>query len=243
MRNAEQWRPSKFVLEGGRWRVSRDRSEVQAASTLSASLALDAYVAAIGGHARGHLADFGCGKVPLYGFYRDLVDQVTCIDWPASLHESGHIDVSADLNQPTGIADASFDTILSSSVLEHIWKHDVFWDEMVRTLRPGGKIILNVPFLYGVHEAPHDYFRWSRFALAKACEERGLTIVHLEAYAGGPDVLADLTIRSLAMVSPGLAGWAGRIAGRVLLSDAGRKLARGSIEKLPLGYMLVAQKP
>lgn len=243
MRNAEHWKPSKFVFERGRWRIARDRAELHPGSTVSASFAIDAYIAAIGTHAKGHLADFGCGKVPLYGFYRDLVDEVTCIDWPASLHESSHIDVSADLNEPTAIADGSFDTILSSSVLEHIWKHDVFWDEMTRTLRPGGRIILNVPFLYGIHEAPHDYFRWSRFALAKACEERGLKIVELCAYAGGPDLIADLAVRSLSVVSGALARWTGLLAVRLLGSRAGRRLARGSIERMPLGYMLVAEKP
>lgn len=159
MKNAEEWMPSKFVLDGGRWRVSRDPEELSPASTVSAAFALNACLQMLANHARGHLADFGCGKVPLYGFYRELVSEVTCIDWPSSFHESGHIDIFADLNQPTSIADNSFNTILTSSVMEHIWKHDVFWDEMVRTLRPGGKIILNVPFLYWIHEAPHDYFR------------------------------------------------------------------------------------
>lgn len=242
MHNADQWKPSKFVFRGDRWCVTHDRMELSPASTLSATFALNAYIDAIGSHAKGHLADFGCGKVPLFGFYRNLVSEVTCVDWPASPHESRHIDIFADLNGRTSIADGSFDTILSSSVLEHIWKHEVFWDEMVRTLKPGGKIILNVPFLYWIHEAPHDYFRWSRYALAKACEERNLRIVHLEPYAGGPDILADLLVRSLGMISLTLAGWTGRLAAKLLATRTGRQIARGSIEKLPLGYMLVAEK-
>ena len=243
MKNSEKWNPSKYVLQGDRWRVSRNPEELSPVSTVSASFALNACLEMLAAHACGHLADFGCGKVPLYGYYRDLVSDVTCIDWPASLHESGHVDVFADLNEPTSIAENSFDTILSSSVLEHIWKHDVFWDEMARTLKSGGKIILNVPFLYWIHEAPHDYFRWTRYALAKACEERNLRIVHLEPYAGGPDVLADLFVRSLGMVNLTLAGWTGRLTTKLLTTRISRQIARGSIEKLPLGYILVAENP
>lgn len=243
MKNSANWKPTKFELAKGEWRVSRDRQELKPSSRFSATLVLNAFQEAFRRYARGHLADFGCGKVPFYGLYRDHVDEVTCIDWPGSLHESDHIDIFADLNQPTAIAGSSFDTIISSSVLEHIWQHDVFWDEMVRTLRPEGHIILNVPFVYALHEEPHDYFRWTKHALARACEERNLTVVQLAPYGGGPDVVVDLLIRSTGAFSMTLAGWFATIATWALASPAARNVGRGSREKLPLGYLLVARKP
>lgn len=243
MRDSEAWQPTKYVERGGNWRVSGDPRELSPASRLSSSLALAATERAIATHARGHLADFGCGKVPLYGLYRSFVDQVTCIDWPQSLHAGHHIDVAADLNQRIGLPDEAFDTILSSSVLEHIWAHGTFWDEMVRTLRPGGKIILIVPFVYGLHEEPHDYFRWTRHALARACEERGLRVRELEAYGGGFDVLADLFVRSLGAVSMPLAGWTASLLAKLLRGGLSRRLSPHGHAKLPLGYVLVAEKP
>ena len=242
MKNSANWKPTKFEFAKCDWRVSRDRRELNPSSRFSATLVLNAFQEAFRGHARGHLADFGCGKVPFYGLYRDLVDEVTCIDWPGSLHESDHIDIFADLNQPTMIADSSFDTVISSSVLEHIWQHDVFWDEMVRTLRPNGHIILNVPFVYALHEEPHDYFRWTKHALARACEERNLTIVHLAPYGGGPDVLVDLLVRSTGAVSMTLAGWFASIATWAFARPS-RSAGGAYREKLPLGYMLVVRKP
>jgi SAM-dependent methyltransferase len=243
MRNREAWRPTKYVERGGRWRVSADPRELAPASRLSSSLALKATERAIAAHARGHLADFGCGKVPLYGMYRSRVDQVTCIDWPQSLHGVDHIDVAADLNQPLSLPANSFDTILSSSVLEHIWDHGTFWDAMVRTLRPGGKVILIVPFVYGLHEEPHDYFRWTRHALARACEERGLNVRELDPYGGGLDVLADLFVRSLGALSTRLAGWAGNLFAKLFSGGLSRRLSSQGYAKLPLGYLLVAEKP
>lgn len=243
MKNADLWKPTKYELADGKWRVSRDRKELLPASRISAKLSLDAYRDAIATYARGHLADFGCGKVPFYGLYRGLVDEITCIDWPGSVHKSDHVDIYADLNCPTGIAPSSFDTIISSSVLEHIWKHDIFWDEMVRTTRPGGHIILSVPFVYWLHEEPHDYFRWTRHALHKACEECGLTIVHLAPYGGGPDVLADLLVRAVGGVSMTIAGWLATIGAKALSRPAIRRIGAQHRERLPLGYILVARKP
>jgi SAM-dependent methyltransferase len=242
MKNADAWAPTKYESASGRWRVSRDRSELLPASRVSASLSLAACREALGEHARGHFADLGCGKVPFYGLYRDSVDEVTCIDWPGSAHGSEHVDVFADLNLATSIPAASFDTIFSSSVLEHIWKHDMFWDEMARMLRPGGKIILSVPFIYWLHEEPHDYFRWTRHALVKACEERDLAVVSLKPYGGGPDVLLDLLLRSVAGFSMSLAALIAPAAEWLANRPMGRRLASGSAEKLPLGYVLVAQK-
>lgn len=242
MQRAEGWQPTKFVRRGGKWRPSRDHSELAPASVVSATLALRSCVAALQDFACGHLADFGCGKVPYFGVYRDLTNQVTCIDWPTTRHESSHIDVYADLNEPTSIPDASFDTILSSSVLEHIWKHDVVWREMARTLKPKGHLILTVPFVYALHETPHDYFRWTRFALLKACEECDLTPLRIEPYGGGLDVLADLCVRALGALSPAVAGLTGRGIAKFLQRGVARKLSPGTFELLPLGYTLVAQK-
>lgn len=243
MRNAAQWRPTKYVLRKGRWQVSRDRRDLLPASRLSSSLALSATQAAIAHYARGHLIDLGCGTVPFFGIYRDLVDEVTCVDWPASPHAIDHVDLPADLNRPWDLPGARFDTILSSSVLEHIWDHDVFWNEAVRVLRPGGKAIIVVPFLYWLHEEPHDYFRWTRHALARACQERGLMVRELEPYAGGPDVLADLIVRAIAGFNMRLAGWCAELFIRILGNGLSRRAAPRSYAKLPLGYLLVAEKP
>lgn len=243
MRARDQWQPTKYVLRGGRWRVSPDRQELAPASRLSSSLALAATERAITGHARGHLADLGCGKAPFYGLYRDQIDDVTCIDWPQSPHEIDHIDVAADLNEPTDLPDAQFDTILTSSVLEHIWAHDVFWDEIARTLKPGGKLILIVPFIYGLHEEPHDYFRWTRHALSRASEERGLKTVELAPYGGGLDVLADIFVRSIGAVNMRIAGWVSNLAVRLLRGGLSKRLSAKGYEKMPLGYLLVAEKP
>jgi SAM-dependent methyltransferase len=243
MQHASEWRPTKFAESEGRWTVTRNKDHLFPASRISAARALTAYAQAIPTYARGHLADMGCGQVPLFGLYRDFVDQVTCIDWPGSSRQLSHVDIFADLNAPLEIDDRTFDTIISTSVIEHIWRHDVLWSEMARTMRPGGHIIMGAPFVYQLHEEPHDYFRWTRHALERSCETNGLEVIELRPYGGGLDVLADLFAKLAARKRPRLGSLLATFSMRMLRSGPLRRFSDNTADKIPLGYLLVARKP
>ncbi len=61
--------------------------------------------------------------------------------------------------------DASFDRILCLSVLEHLEEPKKAIAEMARVLTPEGKIIVSVPFLFPIHDAPGDYWRFTPYGL------------------------------------------------------------------------------
>jgi SAM-dependent methyltransferase len=81
-------------------------------------------------------------------------------------------------------ASARFDTVIAAELLEHVPRPDEVLAEIRRTLRPGGTLLITVPFLYRVHGDPHDYARyteqWWREALgrhgfaAEAVERQGM---------------------------------------------------------------------
>src|SRR5262249_1247090 len=146
MKNSDRWLPSKAEFRGGRWRASRNRKEVDVGSRAVADWTIGAYEDAIRRHARGVLADIGCGNAPYYGIYRDRVSEVICVDWPASPHANPHIDVFCDLNQGIELPDAFVDTILCTDVIEHIYEPRRLWAEFVRILRSGGVAVIGVPF-------------------------------------------------------------------------------------------------
>ena len=174
MRNAETWRPSKYVLRGPRLCGARDTAEISVGSQLIADLNAEGYSRLLPRFAKGILLDLGCGKVPLYGVYQNYTSNVICADWPASLHGSNHVDVACDAGMILPFRDEVFDTVLASDVLEHIYDARGLIAEVARILRPGGHVIINTPFMYQLHECPHDYHRLTAFALERMFAEAGL---------------------------------------------------------------------
>jgi len=238
MLHSEAWVPTKFEQHRGRWRGSRSPAHVLTSSRLMADRIAVAYVGALAEYARGDLLDLGCGHVPLYGSYRSLVSSVTCADWPQTMHPSPHLDLEVDLGEPLPLPTAGFDTVLLTDVLEHLPYPDALWAELRRVVRPGGTAIVGVPFLYWLHELPHDYHRYSEQRLRLFCDDHGFEVLECHPYGGPTDVAADVLgkllhlTRVLRWAVPPLM-WIGELVGR-------RRVATTTL--LPLGYLLVARR-
>lgn len=245
MQQPEAWVPGKFILQHGRLRAHR--GYVHAGSLLMAERIAAFYQDALPRFAGGRLGDLGCGHVPLYPAYRDRVDTITCVDWANTGHRNVHLDLEADLSRPLPLPEASFDTIILSDVLEHIPEPAVLWSELARLLAPGGHLLLNVPFFYHLHEQPHDYHRYTEFALRRAAEQVGMTVVDLRSLGGAADVLTDLTGKLLIDLLPRgghtLARTLQAVMYRLLLTWPGRWITRQTASTYPLAYGLVARKP
>ncbi|HEY3886564.1 MAG TPA: methyltransferase domain-containing protein [Vicinamibacterales bacterium] len=67
--------------------------------------------------------------------------------------------------QQLGIRETSVDMVLCTEVLEHLPDPQRAIDEMFRVLRPGGTLLLTTRFLFPIHDAPHDYFRFTKYGL------------------------------------------------------------------------------
>ena len=61
--------------------------------------------------------------------------------------------------------DNHFDNVLCISVLEHLIEPQKAIAEMQRVLKKNGKIILSAPFLFPIHDAPDDYWRFTKYGL------------------------------------------------------------------------------
>jgi SAM-dependent methyltransferase len=239
VRNAAAWQPTKFVPGPRGHSASTDVAWLSPGSRLAAELQVRAYEPVIRAHARGRLLDLGCGLAPCHGIYRGLVASSVCVDWPGSAHARRHVDLFADLNRGLPLVSACADTVLLTDVLEHLAEPALLLGEVARLLRPGGHLVLAVPFLYWIHEPPHDYFRYTEFALRRLCAGAGLEVRSLEAYGGGPEVLLDVMAKLLAGSRTLLA--LHLAASRALLRlPFVRRLSRRSRAALPLGYCLVA---
>lgn len=122
----------------------------------------------------GEVLDVGCGRKP----YRDFVAAERYvgldIDSPVT-RELGVADVFYD-GRKFPFPDGSFDGVLCSQVFEHVFNPEEFLQEIHRVLRPGGRLVLAVPFVWDEHEQPHDFARYSSFGLKALLERNGLAV-------------------------------------------------------------------
>jgi SAM-dependent methyltransferase len=71
-----------------------------------------------------------------------------------------NVDMIADAHQ-IPLLDASVDSVICISVLEHVrWPEQVV-AEMLRVLKPGGHLYAEIPFIFFIHGYPSDYRRYS----------------------------------------------------------------------------------
>jgi SAM-dependent methyltransferase len=134
-------------------------------------------------YARGRLLDVGCGSKPWRGLFAGHVDEHVGIDFVPSERDPDAVDIIAgayDIPLP----DEQADTVLMTSVLEHLEEPERGVAEAFRLLRPGGHLILTAPFIWPIHEAPRDFFRYSPYGLRHLLEEAGFELVEVQPLAG-----------------------------------------------------------
>jgi SAM-dependent methyltransferase len=245
MRNLETWAPSKFVLKHGQLRASSNPKEINPGSRLVGELVASCYHTHMKSHCRGRLLDLGCGKVPFYGLYREYVSETVCVDWSNSLHGSDHLDAECDLTKDLPFADASFDSILLSDVLEHIPVPEHLWREMARLLKPGGKLLLNVPFFYWLHEEPYDFYRYTKYALRRFAEATGFDVILIKEVGGAPEIVVDIFSKSILRFGP-IGEWTAvtfqALCRRLVASPLGKKVSEKTAKHFPLGYFMIARR-
>jgi SAM-dependent methyltransferase len=132
-------------------------------------------------HARGNFLDLGCGNKPYESLYKPLTnDQIGCDVIQSDKNRVDVICLATDLKFDNN----SFDSILCTQVLEHVYDHHTMIKEIYRVLKPGGHIMLTVPFAWEKHEEPYDFFRFTPHALKELFEEAGLVIDYIKPNGG-----------------------------------------------------------
>lgn len=138
-------------------------------------------------HMHGDLLDLGSGKAKYKPMLLKQVGSYTAFD----MVEGPNVDVVGDIhNLP--FEDNSFDTIISTSVMEHVKEPWRMIEEVQRVLRPGGKCILTTPFMVPFHADPNDYYRYTTEGGKHLFERVGLEIIESIKYGGMNVVMAEM---------------------------------------------------
>jgi len=140
-----------------------------------------------------------------------------------------HPDIVGDIHK-LPFPDNSQDAYVCIAVLEHVHDPIRAFEEMHRTLKPGGYLFLYVPFLYPYHPYPGyygDFWRFTDDTLRRLCEP--FSFSELQNVRGALETLVYLSpLRAL----PGIQGLA-RFLDRMFGKTASRQTS---------GYYVFAQK-
>ena len=133
------------------------------------------------GNVTGTTLDIGCGSKPYASLFSSIKYIGMDIEVTGHIHTNSEIDVYYDgITIP--FQDNFFDSIVCFEVLEHVFNPDEFLKEAIRVLKPGGKAIYTIPFIWDEHEQPYDYARYSSFGLKSLFEKNGFTVLESRKY-------------------------------------------------------------
>jgi SAM-dependent methyltransferase len=248
----EEWRPPLFHrVESYSERffaAARRLLDLQAASIRSD-------IAPVLKTASGAVLDVGCGAQP----YRCLLPPDTTytgIDIVDVKRRFGY--EMPDTLYYTGdswpIANHSVSMILCTETLEHVCNPSFFLSEAYRALKPGGSLVLTVPFAARWHFIPYDYWRFTPSCLKHLLEQAGFRNVAV--YARGDELtvacykMMALPLSLLLRKSPGsISNCISRLLGIVLLPMLGFFAIIGNVSLRTtrggddcLGYTVLAEK-
>jgi SAM-dependent methyltransferase len=135
------------------------------------------------------ILDFGSGNSPYKRYFS--FDKYDTADVGYNIESKP--DYVIDPQMPhIPVSDGSYDLVLALDVLEHVTKLQLTLKEIIRVCKPGGYVVVKVPFLYREHEAPHDFRRFTSYGIKMCLENSGLNVVKVQGFGNAWSVAYSL---------------------------------------------------
>lgn len=122
------------------------------------------------------ILDVGAGR----GDFADLLVGHSCIE--LDVYPYPEVDIVCDLIQQNPFRASSFNAILLMNVLEHIYDTYGMLEALSKLLKPGGILVVAIPFMVKMHQVPIDYVRYTHYALQRLGQEHGMDVELMEGY-------------------------------------------------------------
>lgn len=146
------------------------------------------------GKLKGKMMDFGCGSKPYQSLFTS-VDEYIGVDYAGEghSHENEQIDVFYD-GKTIPFPENTFDSVLASEVLEHVFNLEEILKELHRVMKPGGKLLITIPFAWKEHEIPIDFGRYTSFGFRNLLERNGFIVREMDKTTNVVQTLTQLWI-------------------------------------------------
>ncbi len=139
---------------------------------------------------QGRVLDIGCGTKPYtQGLSTKPGVQVIGID----ILPAPQVDVLVAAQGPWPFSDNAIDSVLCTETLEHVVDLHRTLANIQRVMKPGGCLVITVPFLYNVHGQPHDFRRLTCEGLSAVLAD-GFEIAQISPLGGIGSVTSVLTL-------------------------------------------------
>lgn len=135
----------------------------------------------------GMILDIGSGKMPYkeYILKNSNVNNYVGLDIEDSLIYDSKIRPDFTWNGVSmPFEDNSFECAFGTEVLEHCPNPEIVLKEVYRVLKQDGIFFFTVPFLWNLHEVPHDEYRYTPFSLQRHLENSRFKNVEMKALGG-----------------------------------------------------------
>lgn len=132
-------------------------------------------ISILSNHIKGDTLDVGCGQKP----YEKLFNSSRYIGLELDTIENRKNKKADYFYDGTTFPfqDNEFDSVIANEVFEHVFNLDNFLREIYRVLKPGGILLITVPFVWDEHEQPYDFARYTSFGLRHLLEKSGFEII------------------------------------------------------------------
>jgi SAM-dependent methyltransferase len=122
--------------------------------------------------------DVGSGRQPFRKRLEDLGYSYLALDAEQTPEKSVDIVCFIDRELPPELEQhGRFDFILCTEVMEHVADWNTAFSNFSKLLESGGKLIITCPYIYQLHEEPHDYWRPTPYAFQYFAEKHQLKII------------------------------------------------------------------
>jgi len=138
-----------------------------------------------------------------------------------------------------------FDAAIHIVTIEHLREPARAMQEIARVLKPGGTLLIAAPHEWEVHQAPHDYFRYTRYGIKYLLEQSGMQVTEIQPVGGYFRLLARRLLNGIQFFTGGLR-WLLFIPAAILLVPPALILPfldpLDRDRNFTLGYLCKAQK-